>query len=712
MRTLRNLLCLAAMATAAADLPTGWVDLPPIPRGMPVGVSGDGPAVIAWSAGGGASTFTQTKTGWTQLEKTPWVDGAVARGKLVGFRSSEGFHYRFMGDDTLRRAATALGDHMHTDGLRFVASGPVGKDRGVLYLSLDSTAKEITAVSRMDPVKWVHWRRLSVPSPFSADRPVQGWISGNTILASDGSHTWLSRDAGERFGLLPIAGLEEADAMGDTIVGKAVSQGVFYISRDGGKSWDSTAPADKIRPEGICFRGGDLWGNLGPSLTSRHPQLVRSTDLGRTWKESLAEFLPERGVASDGFRIWAFSKSGLKVKDPSGKAEWSEADSRLPEGSIVRFRAFHGGWLALQKEDRSEKRSMGRLWKLDGTNWSLVREDVYDFQTSDFGQSANVHVVVPSILSAKPTTAYAMETSQDLSQWKVNAEVDVASPVLGQTPRFELLVAERSGIASREVGGKWMRTPLWPDVSGQVSFVSAVDTEFVWGMGSKGMFRQSRGAIDLGEQGQVRDFVPVRTTWGMVATDSMVGYLDDLTPPLKKVLDGGAGAGVAENGDSVLCWSGWGGLVSHAQKGRIFIDPPKDHRVTFASSNIEGSFETDRNTLRPLPVDRTLHVADEHGGLWLWQRGFSGLLAQAPNPVRGADLVSRPGGALVRLANPGRVELELFDLSGRSQGLALSGMLASGEHAVRIAQTGNVLVAKLRIDGVDAGSMRWMPMAR
>lgn len=707
MRTLRNLLCLAALANADVDLPTGWVDLPPIPRGMPVGVSGDGPAVIAWSAGGGASAFTQTKTGWIQVEKAPWVEGVVARGKLVGFRSSEGFHYRFAGDDTLRRVATSLGVHIHTDGQRFVASGPAGKDRGVLYLSVDSTAKEITGVSRIDPVKWVHWRRLSVPSPFSADRPIQGWISGGTILASDGSRTWLSRDTGGRFGLLPIAGLEEADAMGDTIVGKAVSQGVFYISRDGGKSWDSTPAADKIRPEGIRFRGGDLWGSLGSSQTGRLPQLVRSTDLGRTWKESLAEFLPERGVASDGLRIWAFSRGGLKVLDPGGKAEWSDADGRLPEGSIVRFRAFRGGWLALQKEDRSERRGMGRLWKLEGSLWSLVREDVYDVQTSGFGQAAKVHVVVPADLSLKPTTAYALETSLDLDKWQLDAEVAVASPVLGQTTRFELLVAERTGIASREVGGQWRRTPLWPDALGQVSFVSAVDSEFVWGMESKGLFRQFKGAIDLGEQGQVRDFVPVRTTWSMVATDSMIGTLDALTPPLKRVLGGGAGAGVAENGDSVLCWSGWGGLVSQAQKGRIFTDPPKGRRVTFAASNTEvGAI-----ALRPLPVDRTLHVADEHGNLWLWQRGISGVRAPlAAKP--GVELLARPQGLAVRLASAGHVEVELFDLTGRSQGVALSGMRASGDHVVRVSQTGNVLIAKLRIDGVDAGSMRWMPMSR
>jgi hypothetical protein len=147
-----------------------------------------------------------------------------------------------------------------TDGVRTL-EGPRGRVgsgwRGASAIVTASTAGEVYRAAEGAELERVVSLQGATLNDISFADDQRGWIAtgeGNVLETHDGGTSWLPR---------PVAGASALDAVGLAgdafwVVGRAGTNGVLYVSRDGGVRWRNalTGTAPLSRPAVV---GGAAW---------------------------------------------------------------------------------------------------------------------------------------------------------------------------------------------------------------------------------------------------------------------------------------------------------------------------------------------------------------------------------------------------------------------------------------------------------------------
>jgi len=708
---MRTTILPAILAMAAGIQAAGWTALPELPRGSAGNVSGDGNAVAFTNFMGGTSVHIPSSSvaPWIKRRADVNTMSVVVRKNLIAYLVNDGGHnkilYGNVSDSALKRAEfsntmTPLSSIDH-DGRRILAVRGSSNSSATLHLSVDSAI-----LLKGEVFGTVHaWRTLRMPQEWVKYGTAKGWIEGRLILASNSAGTFLSRDTGATWTTFAIPYMGDCDISGDTIVGRSWASSRLYVSIDAGASWDSSALGG---PYGISFRGGRLYGLFSQSDTTY--DLVSSANLGKTWNTVLEDIVSSNeNLAWDGSALWV-NKHGALLRSSNEGRTWTVADSGLGETVVGKMRGFMMKLLVLQnlKTPDTYDIPFHRLWAYDGRDWTLVRDNVMDFEVmeTDTGRAVFVLVDTGSLWKERPYAAkLRLERSYNLTSWQVMPGVAPYSVALGMSKRG-LLVGQKHDVAVFTSGSRVLHDSAWKISYGR-------------DLGRRGFLVEQDGKLAWCEYGQMyvrRDTQEVLLTTGVKAyatqgskygyriMDTGSSWLADFAPmtvayPLLKPT---IASGVAAMRDSIATWNGSDTIALMRPEGERRVIGPQGQGVTqveWVSTSALGSIIA--------MVDSTFVVADLHGRLWrLDKYGSVGVGASSP---RTAPLSLRRGSLALELSRAAHVRIERFDGQGRSLGIVADGMLEQGKHAIRIDPVGSVTFAVPVVDGIRHSAVKILP---
>lgn len=690
-----------------------WTMLPPIPRGMPIDISGDGNAVLATGIYGAAAMHSSIQT-MGLLPADPWVpqSGVVGsqrvllRKELVAYLKGSiqygdaGIYYRNLGESTFRKSVMPDAEvyefsDFDQDGRRIAVILSRWNNKPLLYVSVDSAATDATVAS--SPEIEHYWRKLTLPVGFG-DLYTNGlrcWIEGRLLMVTNQSKTWISSDTGATWSAQALPYLQTADIKGDTIVGRNYSGKRLFVSRDAGATWDSTALDS---PTDIAFRGGRLYGLFFLSDTTY--ELSISNDLGKSWNNLLSEVnISENFVNWDGASLWARRRNEL-VRSIDGGKSWTAGDSALPLSTVGKIRGFGPSLLVLQKLQgpSSSYLPWHRLWEYQGGTWTFVRDSVLDIEVMDTDTGRAVFALVDSGTKWSTFAWYAhprLERSFNLKAWQRIPGIMPISVVLGLSKRG-LLVGEANRVAVFTRGSKLLVDSAWKstDVCNLTGggFLLEQDGAMVWS-NDRTMYRRSgQDVVKMGVN--TIGYATLGTRFGYLLDTGGV-WLDSM-----KTTSNGIGlpstkpaSGVRTMRDSIATWNGSDTFALMRPDGERRMLGPVGGGVTqveYVSMSALGSVLA--------VIDSTWVVADLSGRLWRYDR--NGTVGVGPTHARFAPLSLRRGGLSLELPHVARVRIERFDAGGRLVGVVADGVFEPGRHALRLDPIHGVTFAMLVIDGI------------